>query len=145
MARERKRGTVRTTYEFLDLLKGAVFPAPGYALPSEITATAELEDGSVVVLELEVTPERALVRTLSVTTDREWGVSARVLASIPTRDIAATAVLDALHVLRPQRGKSYTLDKLGGRADAERSEEVRQIVQKLVGYKPNTAGLVIAS
>jgi hypothetical protein len=127
------RGKVSTRR---DLWNYTVFPRDGYVLPSELAAHAELSDGTVVDVDVEITGGRARAHRVSLTAKEGTGIGWTELSRLPLRDIVGTAVLDALMKAAPGDDGTIHLAPLV-KAD---SDEVRQIVQGAVGYSPNYKG-----
>lgn len=119
-------------------MRDPVHVAPGYALPSEITAHTELADGTLVEIEVAVTGERAWARSVCASTENPRGVGWTTLSRVPIRNIAATAVLTALHKLTPTDDGRVSFMQVGA-DDAENADDIRQIVQAAVGYAPDTS------
>ncbi len=118
------KGKVHTEWELLEL----EHVAPGYMLPRELHAAAELSDGSQVEVDIAVSDGRAVARKVSVET--AGGVTAAALRLVPIRDVVATACLDGLQRVKVKPGGVVELVGIG----REHVDAVRQIVQKLVGY-----------
>ena len=137
-AKKQYRGTVHTTWAVFD----AALVADTYVLPRHLSAHAELVDGTVVDVQIEVAGSRARARSVSVSTDRPNGIGWTTLSAVPTRDIVATACLDALRRADPGKRSRTTLTLR--RPDKQDAEDVRRIVQGLVGYRPNLEGFEVA-
>jgi hypothetical protein len=131
MAGKRKEGTVRTER---DLAKYTEFLRGGYVLPSELTATATLRDGIMARVVVEIADGRAVAREVTVSSSKTTGVGWTTLSGIPIRDVVATGVLACLMRATTRKDGGIHLDPLGPNADPE---EVREIVQGSVGYRPD--------
>jgi hypothetical protein len=133
MAGKTKKPQVRTTWEFEEFYLNPVYLAGGFTIPSELNVSTESSPG--VHVEMHVVVEAAKARTDSVTiqTDRRGGIGLDVLRGVPVRNIMATALLDALHKFQSFPDGSAQFDKVSPR-DIARSEEIREIVQGLVGW-----------
>jgi hypothetical protein len=133
MAGKTKKPEVHTTWDMVEFYGNPVYLAGGFTIPSELNVSTESSPG--IHVEMHVVVEAAKARTDSVTvqTDRRGGIGLDVLRGIPVRNIMATALLDALHMFRSFPDGSAQFDKIGPR-DAARSEEIREVVQGLVGW-----------
>jgi hypothetical protein len=132
MADKGKKPQVHTTWE-MEAYLNPVYLAGGFAIPSKLDVTTESSPG--VHVEMRVVVEAAHARTdsLTVQTDRRGGIGLDVLRGIPVRNIMATALLDAFHKFQVSPDGSPQFDKIGSR-DAARSEEIREVIQGLVGW-----------
>jgi hypothetical protein len=133
----RQRGKVHASSSGDDFTS----PRDGYGLPRRITARAtENPDlpGIIVTVEIEAEEGRARARSVLVETEGTAGVGWTVLANVPTRDIVATAVLASLWRMLPgdDEGTTRHLPLSLSVADVD-IDEVREIVQSAVGYRPN--------
>ncbi|SRR6266542_4093063 len=139
MAKKRKdRGSVHTEWAPLWLLEDPVFLAGGFAIPSEFTAQTEGPDGTAVDVDIQIDQRpRAVARKVSVTAGGPGGVLWTTMSRVPIRDIVGTACLTALHRGQPTKDGKTTWHQVGP-ADTAASERVRQVVQELVGYRPQT-------
>jgi hypothetical protein len=99
-------------------------------LPRKFEAKYE-EGGLRVWIEIQIVDNHALARKVVITADA--GVSSTTLRKIPVRDIMATGCLNELWKVSPGDDGALAVWK-PERADAD---EVRRIVQSLVGYKPD--------
>jgi hypothetical protein len=140
MAGKDKKAQVRTTWDFLESIRDPVVLAGGFTIPSELNVSTESSPGvhveMHVVVEAATTKSPAKARTDSVTvqTHRRGGIGLDVLRGISVRNIMATALLDALHKVEVSPDGSVRFAKVGGTRDAARSEEIREVVQGLVGW-----------
>jgi hypothetical protein len=128
----KQMGTVNTR-EGLPGLIDAVFVDAGYVMPRTIEgAVWDGEEGLTAVVDIEIVDKRALARRVAITSAD--GVSSTTLRKIPVRDIVATACLNELWKVRPGDDGQLAPWK-PERGDAD---EVRRIIQGLVGYSPDT-------
>jgi hypothetical protein len=127
------KGRVHTQWDPFDF----EHVAPGYMLPRELHADADLSDGVRAEVEIAVVDGRAIARKVAV--EVAGGVNAAALRRVPVRDILATAALTALMHVEPQPDGSFRAIEVGRAVEAGQAQvdEVRQIVQRLVGYEPN--------
>jgi hypothetical protein len=133
MAGKRREGTVYTERDFP--LGYRVFLEGGYVLPTELTATATLKDSITAEVTVAIAEGRAKARKIVVASEKPNGIGWTTLASIEVRNIVATAVLDSLMRATTGTGGSITLLPLG--KPELSSDEVREIVQGAVGYRPD--------
>jgi hypothetical protein len=135
--RRADRGKVRTTWEWgsysdMNLLAG------GYALPRYLHTVA-YEDpdlpGVEIRAEVEITGGRA--RAIEVTVASPGGVGWAMLSKVPVRDIVGTAVLAGLHrATTPDVKGRLSYEPISSApADELDVDEIRQIVQRSVGYR----------
>lgn len=118
-----------------------VFVADGYVVPSSIPAKATLPDGTTVSLAIEVSGDPPHARAVRMTVESEQGIGWTTLANVPVRDIVATAVLAVLMRATVGRDGSIALAP-----PAKGQEQAAwEVMRTLVGYVPNTDGLVVAS
>jgi hypothetical protein len=127
MPKKKEWQVVHTSWEIFD----AAAVADGWLLPGRLTARSE-GDGKSVRIEIEVSGGKARAKEVTVSSDRPHGVGWSVLATLPVRNIVATACLDALR--RAEPGDEGTLHLSAPRK--QDADEVRRIVQGLVGYRP---------
>jgi hypothetical protein len=140
-----RSGVLETTFEFDQFLKGLVALPGQYALPDRLTATAAFDDGVTAEVDIEVSVERAIARRVTVYSPKVHGVGWKALGELPVRDIVATAALDALHRMEPAgRGRQFTWRKVNKDDDGARWQEIRDLIQHLVGYNPNPEAFDIA-
>jgi hypothetical protein len=107
-----------------------------FAIPSALRMTAELSDDVDVELgvRIEGDPARAHTRELIVRSSQVGGVSSTTLRKIPVRDIVGTGCLLHLHRARTDPDGRISLMRIGGEQDLDVVDEIRRIVQELVGY-----------
>jgi hypothetical protein len=135
--KRKDRGKVRTTWEWgsysdMNLLAG------GYALPRYLHAVANEDPdlpGVEIKAEVEVTEGRA--RAIEITVTSPDGIGWAVLSKVPVRDIVGTAVMAGLHrATTPDVKGRLSYAPLGSvPADEPDVNEIRQIVQRSVGYR----------
>lgn len=133
MAAKGKKGQVHTKWDF-EWLTDPLLLAGGFAIPRELEVTHEPSPGIHVQMHVTVDDVRARCDRITVETDRPGGIGLDVLRGIQVRNIMATALLDSLHKIKVGADGGATFGKVGGPSDAERSEEIRAIVQRLVGW-----------
>jgi hypothetical protein len=135
VAEQRKVRTETPWTEFLD----PVFLEGGYAIPRMFRAHHEYP-GVRVELEIHIEDGRARARRLTVESDRPGGIGLDVLRGIEVRNIVTTAVLDRLHRATTHPDGTVSLMQVGPAnadrwdAHADNWEEIRDLVQKLVGW-----------
>ena len=137
--KHRKPWKVRTGgyTPFVWLAEDPVFLAGGFAIPRGFTAHGEHPtDGTRADVEIEIGDgPRAVARTVSVSTDRPGGVLWNTMSRVPVRDLVGTACLMVLHRGRPTPDGNTGWLPIGP-DDAADADELLQIVQGLVGYRP---------
>jgi hypothetical protein len=127
------RGTVRTRWDpFGDLSS----PRDGWTLPRELELDAELPGDIQVHMDVDVRQGKARARSVTISTTKPHGVGWTALTQVPVRDLVATAVRDALLKSVPTSESSRELVPPG----AKDAEEVREVVQVAVGYRPDVEG-----
>jgi hypothetical protein len=128
-----RKGTVNTRAGLPGIVEDPVFVDAGYVMPRVIEgAVWDSGQGVTAVVDIEIVDKRAIARRVEI--DSTEGVSSTTLRKIPVRDVVATACLNELWKVGPDDGGAFAISK-PGRADAD---EVRRIVQALVGYNPDT-------
>jgi len=135
-----QRGKVRTTWDFPIGFKDFTSPRDGYGLPSRLTAVATEDPelpGVVITVEVAIEEGRARARSVEVETDDPAGVGWTILANAPVRDIVATAVLASLWLMGPGEEEGTIRYLPLSEATNVDVDEVREIVQSAVGYRPN--------
>jgi hypothetical protein len=131
----KKRGKVRVTFDFPEAYLDLTFPRDGYALPRHLRATAtENPDLPGVTVEVEVEIKEGRARPSSVKVSSDDGVGWTTLSAIPVRDIVGTAVLHALHTVKPEGEGRIAYMPIDQNAPVD---EVREIVQAAVRYAPD--------
>jgi hypothetical protein len=133
MARKDKEPQVRTTWDFLESALEPVVLAGGFALPRELNVDAEPTPGVTVKLHVVVDDEHARCDSVTLQTDQLNGIGLDVMRRVPIRNLMATALLAALHKVEFSADGSVRLNPVTAR-NADRSEEIRAAVQKLVGW-----------
>lgn len=134
--RKKPRGRVRTTVPDPEDFVSREFVG-SFSLPRRLRAQAELPSGVEAVVEIRVENGRA--RAEAVTVRHPRGVGWTALATVPVRDIVATACLSSLM-------RTVVLPDGTARLEPVRREdwrEVRDVVRALVGYAPRTEGLEV--
>jgi hypothetical protein len=129
----KQKGTVNTHEGLPGVIEDPVFVDAGYVMPRTIEgAVWDAGQGLTAVIDIEIVDKRALARRVEITSAE--GVSSTTLRKVPVRDIVATACLNELWKVAPGDDGALAPWK-PERSDAE---EVRRIVQALVGYNPDT-------
>jgi len=132
MARdERMRVTSET--EFLDRFRNPVFVSEDWALPRNFTVRADLETGSSVVLDIEVSRESARALRVCVETDSPRGVGSTLLRKVPVRNAMARGCLD--HLLRVNRQDDGTVAFMPSDVREQDVPVVKPLVENLIGYE----------
>jgi hypothetical protein len=116
--------------------------SPGFAIPERFPITATVHDpaqGAIeVTIDVEVRGGHAVTRRVSIGTEREGGVSAKVIRAVPIRDIVEVET-------RRQLLSVELLQQADGKPNARLapaqgdSQAIRDAVKTLVGYVDGTA------
>jgi hypothetical protein len=112
-----------------------------YSFPRRLRAVAELPSGIEAVVEVEVSDGRARASSVTVRGGGRHGIGWTALAKVPVRDIVATAVLSTL--LRTEVAADGTVQL--ARLEEADALEVRDIIQRVVGYRPQPLAVAEAS
>jgi hypothetical protein len=134
--RKASRGRVRTELPSPEDFTDREFLGR-FSLPRRFRAHAELPGGLSATVEVAIRDGRA--RAEAVTVRHPRGVGWSALAGVPVRSIVATACLSQL--MRTTVGVDGTAHLEPVRKDDWR--EVRDAIQRLVGYAPRTDGLEV--
>lgn len=103
----------------------------GFTLPSSFTAKAELDDGTVVAVDIVVEQGRrqARSRRVSVETERPGGVSSTTLRSVPIREVVAAGLTRAIRRVEISPDGAAVLREID-----ETDANVANVIARLVGY-----------
>jgi hypothetical protein len=124
---------VRAEADFLESVLEPVFVSEDWALPRELTVTAELDTGERVEIEIEVSRASAKARRVSIETDSPKGVGSTMLRRVPVRN--AMAVGCTLRLLRVNRQPDGTIALMPDDVRAEDMPTVKPLVERLIGYE----------
>jgi hypothetical protein len=132
---KKKRGKVWVTFDFPEAYLDLTFPRDGYALPRHLEARAtENPDLPGVTVEVEIEITEGHARAISVKATSDDGVGWTTLSAVPVRDIVGTAVLSALHTVKPDGEGHIAYMPIDQNAPVD---DVREIVQAAVRYAPD--------
>lgn len=118
-----------------DLRDYRVFPRDGYVLPSKLQAHVELEDGAQVDVDVEIVEGKARARRVCVAAEGRSGIGWTTLATVPTRDIVATAVVQSLMTAIPGDDGGIRMTPVD--PEIVDLDEVQQVVDAVVRYRPD--------
>ncbi|HXF71948.1 MAG TPA: hypothetical protein VNO79_04970 [Actinomycetota bacterium] len=135
-SRKKARGKVRTTVPDPEHFVSREFVGP-FSLPRRLRAHAELPGGVEAIVEIAVSGGRA--RAEAVTVRHPRGVGWTALATVPVRDIVATACLSTLMRTVVLPDGTARLEPVG----REDWRAARDAIRGLVGYAPRTEGLEV--
>jgi hypothetical protein len=118
---------IAKTWNEIEPVEAAI--VDGFTLPSSFTANAELDDGTVVAVDIVVEQGRARSRRVSVETDRPNGVSSTTLRSVPIREVVAEGLKRAIRRVQVSPDGSAVLREID-----ETDADVANVIARLVGY-----------
>lgn len=117
--------------------KSGIAPIPlgeGFAIFPRFEVAAEVTDedwGTIrVSFPVEVTDGRALVKQVTVGTDRPTGIGYNVLKSVPVRDLLAQSCREVMWRVSFSTGETARLKELESEDPA-----ASEVIRKLVGWR----------
>jgi len=133
MAGSGKEWQVHTTWGLKELLEQGqpIFVSERFAIPEKLDIPAD-RDGEHLEIRVQIENGRARSRRVLIESSTPGGVSATTLRQVPIRNVVATACLSAL--LKVQTSPDGTVHFMPGPHDAADVDEIRRVVQELVGY-----------